>query len=72
MLPEGPDKQIDIAREHVLRSEKLLVVYGELFSQPGNAVTLLVFAAWAAHSLFSWAALWLPAVCESRLVRPTI
>ena len=29
MLPEGPDKQIDIAREHLLRSEKLLVLYME-------------------------------------------
>ena len=69
--PEGPDKQIDIlAREHLLRSEKLLVVYGELFSQPGNAVITsgaAPFAAWAAHSL-----LWLPAVCESRLLRPSL
>ena len=47
--------------------QKLLVVYGELFSQPGNGAV-----DWAAHSLFSGAALWLPVVSESRLVRPSI
>ena len=49
--------------------QKLLVVYGELFSQPGNGAAL--WLDWAAHSLFSGAALQLPAVSESRLVRPT-
>ena len=56
--------------EHLLRSAKLLVVYGELFAQPGNGAAL--WLDWAAHSFFSEAALWLRAVCESRTVRPLI
>jgi hypothetical protein len=55
---------------HKQSAPKLLVVYGELFAQPGNGAAL--WLDWAAHSLFSGAALRLPAVCESRLVRPTI
>ena len=63
---------------HKQSAPKLLVVHGEVSSQPGKAVfssgaafcldsscVLLVFAAWA-HSL-----LWLPAVCESRPVHPS-
>ena len=58
---------------HKQSAAKLLVVYGELFAQPGNAV--IRAALWldrAAHSLFPGAALWLPAVSESRLVQTTI
>ena len=55
--------------EHLLRSAKLLVVYGELLAQPGNGAAL--WFDWAAHSFFSGAALQLPAVSESRLLPPS-